>query len=84
MILRTFGDLIRDLRLRRSVGDKPPVLLLGAGASVDAGIGAINDLFAFFGCADFDAFSSYISETTAAERYRYLADFLQTRQPAEV
>jgi SIR2-like protein len=84
MVSRTFADLVRDLRLRRTVGDKPPVLLLGAGASVDAGIGAMNDLFAFFGLTDFEAFSKYIAPTTAAERYRYLADFLQTRKPAEV
>jgi hypothetical protein len=44
----------------------------------------MNDLFAFFGLADFEAFSKYIAPTTAAERYRYLADFLQTRKPAEV
>lgn len=84
MVQRTFADLVRDLRMRRTVGDKPPVLLLGAGASVDAGIGAMNDLFAFFNVADFDAFSQYITGTTAAERYRYLADFLQTRKPADV
>jgi hypothetical protein len=84
MVQRTFADLVRDLRQRRTVGDKPPVLLLGAGASVDAGIGAMNDLFAFFNVADFDAFSTYIAQTTAAERYRYLSDFLQTRKPADV
>jgi hypothetical protein len=27
---------------------------------------------------------SYIDTTTAGERYRYLAEFLQTRRPAEV
>lgn len=84
MITRSFDDLVRDLRLRRRVGDKPPALLLGAGASIDAGIGAMNDLFEFFGLADFDAFCAYIATTTAAERYRYLAEFLQTRKPAEV
>ena len=84
MVARTFADLVRDLRMRRTVGDKPPVLLLGAGASVDAGIGAMNDLFAFFGLADFDAFSAYVATTSAAERYRYLSDFLQTRKPADV
>jgi hypothetical protein len=59
-------------------------LLLGAGASVDAGIGAMDELFQFFGCADFDAFCQKIGQTTATERYRYLAEFLQTRKPAEV
>ena len=80
MVPRTFAELVRDLRLRRTVGDKPPVLLLGAGASVDAGIGAMKDLFAFFGVPDFGAFVKYIAGTTAAERYRYLPEFLQISQ----
>jgi hypothetical protein len=84
MVRRTFAQLATDLRMRRAVGDKPPVLLLGAGASVDAGIGAMKELFQFFGCADFPAFCTYIGQTTPAERYRYLSDFLQTRKPAEV
>ena len=84
MIQRTLAELVTDLRMRRTVGDKPPVLLLGAGASVDAGIGAMTELFEFFGCADFEAFCKYIETTTSAERYRYLADFLQTRRPAEI
>ncbi len=84
MIRRTFADLVTDLRMRRTVGDKPPVLLLGAGASVDSGIGAMPELYRFFGCADFDAFSRYIDTTTATERYRYLSEFLQTRKPADV
>lgn len=84
MVPRSFPDLVKDLRMRRAVGDKPPVLLLGAGASVDAGIGAMDELFQFFGCADFDAFCQKIGQTTATERYRYLAEFLQTRKPADV
>jgi len=84
LIQRTFTELVMDLRLRRTVGDKPAVLLLGAGASVDAGIGAMTELFQFFGCADFDAFCKYIDTTNAAERYRYLSEFLQTRTPADV
>src|SRR4051812_12592073 len=84
MVQRTFAELAKDLRMRRAVGDKPPVLLLGAGASVDAGIGAMDELFAFFGCSDFASFCKYIGPTSAAERYRYLSDFLQTRKPADV
>lgn len=84
MIQRTFAELVTDLRMRRTVGDKPPVLLLGAGASVDAGIGAMPELLAFFNCANFDEFARYIETTTAAERYRYLAEFLQTRRPSEI
>jgi hypothetical protein len=84
MIKRSFAELVTDLKTRRTVGDKPPVLLLGAGASTDAGIGAMSELFKFFNCADFNAFCKYIDKTTAAERYRYLADFLQTRRPGEI
>jgi hypothetical protein len=43
MVERTFDELVRDLRQRRKLGERPPVLLLGAGASVDAGIGAMED-----------------------------------------
>lgn len=81
MAERTFADLTRDLRMRRTVGDKPPVLLLGAGASVDAGIGAMPELYEFFNCADFDSFAKYIETVSTTERYRYLAEFLQTRAP---
>ena len=54
MIERTFDQLVLDLKQRRVVGDPPPVVLLGAGASVDAGIGAMPELYEFLGCADFD------------------------------
>jgi hypothetical protein len=84
MIQRTFAELVTDLRMRRTVGDKPPVLLLGAGASVDAGIGAMPELYKFFGCADFDAFCAHIDDLSPSERYRYLSEFLQTRKPADV
>lgn len=84
MIERTFEDLVLDLKQRRVVGDRPPIVLLGAGASVESGIGAMTDLFKFLNRANFDEFVTYIQPLTTAERYRYLADFLQTRQPAEV
>lgn len=84
MINRTIDDLIFDLKQRRTSGDKPPVLLLGAGASVESGIGAMTDLFAFAKCADFDAFVKYIAPQTTAERFRLLSQFLQTRKPAQV
>ncbi len=81
---RSFADLVRDLRQRREVGDRPPVLLLGAGASVEAGIGAMTDLFSFVDCADFAEFNTYIKNYTTAERFRLLARFLQSQQAAEV
>ena len=84
MVERTFEDLVRDLRLRRTNGERPPVLLLGAGASVDAGIGAMDELYRFFQVKDFEAFSKFIGPTSPSERYRYLSDFLQNREPAQV
>jgi len=84
MELQTLDDLVRDLRQRRMVGDRPAALLLGAGASVEAGIGAMKELMDFVGCRDFDAFVAYISPRTAPERFRLLAQFLQTQRPQEV
>ena len=84
MIERTFEDLAQDLTQRRKVSDRPPVVLLGAGASVESGVGAMTDLFDFVGCATFDEFCAYIESRVAAERFRLLAEFLQSRQPAQV
>lgn len=84
MVNRTFDELVRDLRQRREVADPPPVLLLGAGASVESGIGAMTDLFQFVNVATFDEFCAYINPLTADERYRLLARFLQSRKPADV
>jgi hypothetical protein len=81
---RSLDDLILDLRQRRTVGDRAPALLLGAGASVESGVGAMTDLFAFTGQKDFDSFVKYIELRTTAERFRLLGQFLQTRQPANV
>lgn len=83
MVTRKFSELVRDLKQRREVGDPPPVVLLGAGASVESGVGAMTDLFAFVNCADFEAFCAYINPLTPPERYRLLARFLQSRKPAE-
>jgi hypothetical protein len=84
MELRTFRDLARDLQQRRVVGDPPPALLLGAGASVESGVGAMTDLFRFLDCADWDAFCAFIQGRSDLERYRYLSQFLQSRKPEEV
>jgi hypothetical protein len=73
-----------DLRQRRTAGERAPVLLLGAGASVESGIGAMDGLFAFTKQPDFASFVKYIEPQTTAERFRLLAQFLQTRQPAQV
>ena len=84
MLELSFAELVRDLRQRREVADPPPVLLVGAGASVESGVGAMTELFRFVGCVDFDEFSTYIKDFSPPERYRLLSRFLQSQQPAEV
>ncbi|HYI96424.1 MAG TPA: SIR2 family protein [Bryobacteraceae bacterium] len=84
MIERKLDDLISDIKQRRTAGDRPPVLLLGAGASVESGIGAMKDLFSFAKCDDFAHFVTYIAPMTTAERFRLLSQFLQTQKPAQV
>jgi len=84
METRTFNDLTNDLRSRRIAGESPPVLLLGAGASVESGIGAMPDVYKFFGCSDFPGFARIIDSYTPDERYRNLYQFLQTRDPSNI
>jgi S1-C subfamily serine protease len=84
MKTRTFNDLITDLRQRRIAGEAPPVLLLGAGASAESGIGAMPDVYRFFGCSDFGEFARIIETYTPDERYRNLYQFLQTRDPSQI
>jgi len=81
---RSLNDLVTDLRQRRIAGESPPVLLLGAGASVDAGIGSMPEVYKLFGCKDFDGFTKVIANYTEDERYRNLYEFLQTRDPAKI
>ena len=84
MLSQTFDDLVTNLRRRRALGHRPPVVLLGAGASLQAGVGTMQQLYDFAKVADFDAFCRYIEPLTTEERYLYLSDFLQTQKPAEV
>jgi NAD-dependent SIR2 family protein deacetylase len=81
---RTLDDLALDLKQRRLAGEKPPGLLLGAGASVEAGIGAMPELYKLANVADFKAFSDFISNRTEAERFRFLMSFLHTVRPQDV
>lgn len=81
---RTLDDLTDYLKRRRILGYRPPVLLLGAGASFEAGIGTMRQLFEFTGVKDFDEFVAYIRGRSADERYIHLSGFLQTQAPAEV
>lgn len=82
MIQRTVEHLLRDLADRRRLGEPPPVLLLGAGASVESGVGAMHGIFGLAGVADFGAFVAWIETRSDSERYRLLAEYLQTRDPA--
>jgi hypothetical protein len=84
MHIRTFDDLLLYMKRRRVLGYRPPVLLLGAGASFEAGIGTMTQLFQFTKVKDFEEFCQYIKTRSADERYIHLSEFLQTRQPADV
>ncbi|HYR07947.1 MAG TPA: SIR2 family protein [Longimicrobium sp.] len=81
---RTFDEFVHYLKQRRVLGYRPPVLLVGAGASFEAGIGTMKQLFEFTGVAGFDEFVEYIRGRSADERYIHLSSFLQTQAPAEV
>lgn len=79
IVYKTFEDLIKDLKDRRAGFEKPPVLLLGAGASVAAGLAAMRDLYDLFHVKNFEEFIAYIAPLSESERYRYLAKFLQNK-----
>jgi hypothetical protein len=81
---RTLDDLVRDLADRRRLGEQPPVVLLGAGASAAAGLATMPALYRFTGVAGFDEFVAYLETRNENERYRLLSDFLQTQDPHEV
>jgi hypothetical protein len=84
MVERTLNDLVRDLADRRRLSEPPPVLLLGAGASVESGIGMMAKLYELVGVKDFASFVPAIETRDENERYRLLAEFLQTQDPSEV
>jgi hypothetical protein len=81
---RTFDEFVHYLKQRRVLGYRPPVLLVGAGASFEAGIGTMKQLFEFTGVDGFDEFVEYIRGRSADERYIHLSSFLQTQAPAQV
>src|SRR5438105_6793578 len=83
MIQRSIDDLASDLDLRRREDEPRHVVLLGAGASVDAGIGAMPKLMRVFGATDFTTFAANVETFTQDERYRRLAGFLQSQEPAK-
>jgi hypothetical protein len=84
MAERTLDELVRDLRDRRRLGEQPPVVLLGAGASAGAGLATMKALYEFTGVAGFPEFVAFLETRSDNERYRLLSDFLQTQDPHEV
>ena len=84
METRTLQDLMKDLSDRVRLGEPPPVVLLGAGASAEAGLATMKSLYAFLHLTSFDEFVAYIESRTDNERYRLLAEYLQAPQPLEV
>jgi hypothetical protein len=84
LVKRTLQDLVRDLADRRRLSETPPVVLLGAGASAQAGLATMQKLYEFVGVPGFDEFVTYIEARTDNERFRLLAEFLQTQDPYEV
>jgi hypothetical protein len=82
---RSFQELVDDLLTRRKeTSDPPPILLLGAGASVDAGVGAMPELYKQFRVRNFEEFERKIADFNERERYRQLHEFLQTSEPSDV
>jgi hypothetical protein len=84
MAERTLDDLVRDLEDRRRLGEQPPVVLLGAGASAAAGLATMKALYEFAGVAGFGEFVAFLETRSDNERYRLLSEFLQTQDPHEV
>lgn len=84
MAERTLDELVRDLEGRRRMGEPPPVVLLGAGASAAAGLATMKALYDFIGVPGFPEFVAYLETRSPNERYRLLSDFLQTQDPHEV
>lgn len=81
---RSFDDLVRHLRDQREMGERAPVLLLGAGASREAGLEDMQGMYDLVGAAGFDEFVAYIDNRSEAERYALLARYLSTRRPEQI
>jgi hypothetical protein len=81
-VQRTFAELVTYLNeRRRETTLKPPVLLLGAGASLDAGVGVMQNLYERFDCKNFEEFSAFIGPKSPTERYGLLAEVLSLPHP---
>jgi S1-C subfamily serine protease len=80
MISQTIDDAATYLKKGRMLGETP-VLFLGAGASVAAGVKPMRELMpAAFKCSTFEEFCAKIGPLTESERFRYLFEYLQNDQ----
>ena len=82
MATYTVADLVQNLEGRRRVGEEPPVLLLGAGASASAGLATMRRLYEAEGIAAdasdaFEQFCARMRKRDDRERFRWLAGHLQ-------
>lgn len=85
----TFDDLVQSLEGRRRLGEEPPVLLLGAGASASAGLATMRRLYEAEGIAPdapdaFDEFCVRMRKRDDRERFRWLAAHLQRADAQDV
>ncbi len=85
----SFDDLVQNLEGRRRLGEEPPVLLLGAGASAAAGLATMQRLYEAEGIAAdapdaFERFCARMARRDDRERFRFLAAMLQTADPHQV
>lgn len=84
---RTVEELASELEQRRRLGERPHVLLLGAGASVRAGLADMRGIYRAASLPNpeaddaFDRFCKYIAQRNARERYLLLAQHLETVDP---
>ncbi len=79
-----FDDLAFRLRDRNMRGLPPPVLLLGAGASVGAGVPLLGQLARHVGFQSTQKFQSYVASLGPRRRFLKLSEFLQSRDPLAV
>ncbi len=80
----TLADLAEDLRRRAPLSEPPPVVLVGAGASAEAGISTTRHLMPAFNCSTWEEFQALIARQTRRERFRKLFEHLQSQDPLTI
>jgi hypothetical protein len=81
---RVLDELVFRLRDGNMRGLPAPVLLLGAGASVGAGVPLLRELARHFGFRSTQRFQSYVASLGPRRRFLRLSEFLQSRDPLRV